>query len=534
MAADLLLIDPPHRIFGALRLWMPSPGLMALAAWLERAGKTVDLVDATVLDRPWDDLARILGQGRYPVVGVTCPAATFHQDLVHALRLVRRTLPGALVLAGGGHASLNARLLLEQVPELDAVIVGEGEQTLLEVLERWPDGGVEALTGIDGLALCQDGIVHFTPPRPLMTNLDALPFPAYHKIDFDNPVYDLHGMGRRAVGLSTSRGCGDRCSYCSEAVLWQSHWRGRSGALVVEEMQRLNRDLNKSLFVFNENSFNQSRRRNEAFLEALGGAGLACDFWFQSRVKDILRDRDLLDDFKRLGLYEVMLGVESIAPGAQKNYHKKQSREEIREAAALLRERGIMVMTNVMFGDVDDTEDALDEIYRFAADIGDFLVLCITTPLPGTAYHAQAMAQGRIEENDFARYDFMHPVMPNNACSREEILALQKRVLRRYYTRPVIFRKMLFSKNPFIRMAYRLIMRYAWYEARNKEWVQDKLPAGSGGIEGLIPLHGIEKMNSMQTVICKCLQGAADARRRACRRTMCTSNARERRRCGTL
>jgi radical SAM superfamily enzyme YgiQ (UPF0313 family) len=167
-----------------------------------------------------------------------------------------------------------------------------------------------------------------------------------------------------------------------------------------------------------------------------------------------------------------MLGVESISPQTLKNYKKTQTVEQIREAAALLRSKGIMVMTNVMFGDVDDTEETLDTIYRFAAEIGDFLVLCITTPLPGTRYHQQAREEGRIEVTDYSQYDFMHPVMSNRHYSRAEILALQKKYLRRYYTRPVIFRKMIFSQNSFIRMAYRLIMRYAWYEARNKEWVQ--------------------------------------------------------------
>ena len=66
----------------------------------------------------------------------------------------------------------------------------------------------------------------------------------------------------------------------------------------------------------------------------------------------------------------------------------------------------------------------------------------------------------------------MHAIMPNDSYSREEIEALQKKYLKKYYTRPVIFLKMLFSPNPFIRMAYRLIMRHAWYEARNREWVQ--------------------------------------------------------------
>jgi radical SAM superfamily enzyme YgiQ (UPF0313 family) len=297
--------------------------------------------------------------------------------------------------------------------------------------------------------------------------------PAYHKIDLHNPTYYLHGMGRRAIGISTSRGCGDHCTYCSEAVLWNSNWRGRSGRKIVEEMVMLNRHYDKTLFVFNENSFNQSRERNESFLENLGSSGLNCDFWFQSRIKDILRDRDLLDDFKRLGCYEVMLGVESITPETLRNYAKKQSFEEIREAAALLKERGIMVMTNVMFGDMDDTEKTLKEICDFVTRVGDFLVLTITTPLPGTRYFSQATRENRIEDHDFAHYDFMQPIMRNRVLTRDEILALQKKYLRRYYTRPAIFLKMFFSPNPFKRMAYRLIMRYAWYEARNTEWVQN-------------------------------------------------------------
>lgn len=472
MAADLLLIDPPHKVFGALRLWMPSPGLMALAAYLEQKGVEVDLVDATTLARPWTELAVRLKQNRYKIVGVTCAAATFHQDAIHAVRLARQTLPEALIVGGGGHFTLNAGTILSDVPELDVMALGEAEESLLELVQWAKSGRSGRPDAVSGLAYRNAQGIHFTSPRPLIADLDALPFPAYHKFDLSNPTYSMHGMGRRAIGISTSRGCGDRCAYCSEAVLWQSSWRGRSGPLVVEEMRRLQRDYGKSLFVFNENSFNQSRERNESFLEALGRSNLNVDFWFQSRVKDILRDKDLLKEYKRLGCYEVMLGVESITPETLKNYAKHQSYEQIREAAGLLRENGIMVMTNVMFGDIHDTEDALKHIYRFAKEIGDFLVLCITTPLPGTRYHAQAAKDNRIEETDFSRYNFMTPIMPNAAYTRAQILALQKKYLRRYYTRPVIFWKMLFSTNPFIRMAYRLIMRYAWYEARNREWVQ--------------------------------------------------------------
>jgi anaerobic magnesium-protoporphyrin IX monomethyl ester cyclase len=451
-------------------MWMPSPGLMALGSYLER-DFDLDILDCTTLARPWSDLEQKLKNSSYDVVGITCQAATFHKDAIHAARQVRRCLPNAIIIGGGGHFTLNYEVMFSQAPEVDFIILGEGEQTLLELLRNLPAKDTDP--AIAGLAYKKDGKIKTTLGRAHIEDLDTLPLPGYHLVDLENPTYYLHGMGQRAVGISTSRGCGDHCSYCSESQLWQATWRGRSGGLVVQEMEMLNRLYGKSLFVFNENSFNQSRKRNEDFLEALGKSGLKCDFWFQSRIKDILRDKDLLKEYKRLGLYEVMLGVESISPAALKNYTKKQSVEQIRDAAETLRSHGIMVMTNVMFGDIDDTEETLNAIYEFAAELGDFLVMTLTTPLPGTRYYAQCQRDNRIEETDFARYDFMNPVIRNNAYNGDEILALQKKYLRKYYTRPVIFRKMFFSTNKFIRMAYKLIMRYAWYEARNKVWVQD-------------------------------------------------------------
>jgi anaerobic magnesium-protoporphyrin IX monomethyl ester cyclase len=472
MRPKILLLDPPHKIFGALRMWTPSPGLMALAAYLEAKGIETDFLDATLLKRPWTDLKAQLKEKRYDIVGITCSAATFHWDAVYAVRWVRQALPEAVIIGGGGHMTLNAETILNDISELDYIIMGEGEETLLELIQWLHQKRSSSPDNIRGLSFRKNGKLRTTPSRPLIKNMDSLPFPAYHKAQIDHQVYHLHGMGHRAVGISTSRGCEDHCAYCSESRLWHANWRGRSGPLVLEEMNKLHRDYGKSLFVFNENSFNQVRERNEAFLENLGRSGARYDFWFQSRIKDILRDRDLLADFKRLGCYEVMLGIESILPETLQNYSKKQTLEEAQEAAELLRSHGIMVMTNIMFGDIHETETTLKRTYDFVSRIGDFLVLTITTPLPGTPYYYQAVKDGRIEEHDFQCYDFMHPIMSNAAHTRKEIVALQKKYLKKYYTRPSIFAKMLFSTNRFKRMAYRLIMRYAWYEARNREWVQ--------------------------------------------------------------
>ncbi len=306
-------------------------------------------------------------------------------------------------------------------------------------------------------------------------DLDSLPLPAYHLIDLESEPYYWHGMGRRAFGLSTSRGCGDRCAYCSETKFWNGIWRGRSGKKVVEEIAYLHEHYGKDLFVFNENTFNWSRKRVEEFLEALGKSGLRIHYWFQSRTKDIIRDEDLIPEMKRLGLYEVMLGIESIRPEVLDRYEKQQSREMAQKAIDILRRNNIMVMANIMFGDWDDSEDTLNEVFQFVKKQSDFLVLTLTTPLPGTRYFEEAERLGRIRERDFGKYDFMHPIMDTKFLSAEEVHRLQQAYLKKYYTQPRILLGAFFNPNPFKRMAYRLILRYVWENATRRPWKQPNM-----------------------------------------------------------
>ena len=207
-------------------------------------------------------------------------------------------------------------------------------------------------------------------------------------------------------------------------------------------------------------------------MEELGKSGLKVHFWFQSRVKDIIRDEDLMPEFKRLGLYEVMLGIESINSAVLDRYEKKQDRDMAQKAINILRENGIMIMANVMFGDWLDSEETLREIFQFLKKQSDFLILTMTTPLPGTPYYEESTEAGRIEEADLGKYDFMHPIMRTLHLSAQEVEFLQKAYLKKYYTQPRVFLGALFSRNFFRRMAYRLIMRYVWENATRRQWRQ--------------------------------------------------------------
>ena len=466
----VLLIDPPHRLFPGLRMWTPSFGLLQLGAYLEREGIEVQIIDATALSNPWKDLASSISTSKADVIGVTCSATCLSPEAIQTIHLCRKRSPNSILVAGGSHFTLMAETILRELRELDYIILGEGELVFSQLLQKISTGGEGK--EVKGVAYSDNGkiVIHERPS--LIPNLDSLPLPGYHLIDVEAEAYYWHGMGRRTFGISTSRGCGDHCTYCSETRFWEAVWRGRSGKRVVEEMVHLHRKYGKSLFVFNENTFNWNRKRVEEFLDELGKSRLKVHFWFQSRIKDILRDEDLIPEMKRLGLYEVMLGIESIQPEVLDRYEKKQSREMAQKAIDILRKNKIMVMANVMFGDWNDSVESLKEIFQFVKKQSDFLVLTMTTPLPGTRYFEEAERLGRIRERYFGKYDFMHPIMDTKLLSAEGVQRLQQMYLKEYYTQPSILLGAFFNPNPFKRMAYRLILRYVWENATRRPWKQ--------------------------------------------------------------
>jgi anaerobic magnesium-protoporphyrin IX monomethyl ester cyclase len=469
----VLLIDPPHKLFPGLRMWTPSFGLLQLGAYLEREGFEVQVVDATALSNPWKDLTTSLLESKADVIGITCSATCLSPEAIQTIHFCRKLLPNSTIVAGGSHFTLMAEPILQELKELDYILLGEGEVAFSQFLKNLSRSG--KMSEVKSIAYREDGKVILNGRQPPIPNLDFLPLPAYHLIDMESGAYYWHGMGRRAFGLSTSRGCGDRCAYCSETKFWEGVWRGRSGKKIMEEISYLHRQYGKTLFVFNENTFNWSRKRVEEFLEKLGRSGLRIDFWFQSRIKDILRDEDLIPEMKRLGLYEVMLGIESIQPDVLNRYEKHQSREMAQKAMDILKKNKIMVMANIMYGDWNDSRESIKEVFQFVKTQSDFLVLTLTTPLPGTKYFEEAERLGRIRERDLGKYDFMHPVMDTKFLSPEEVHRLQRAYLKKYYTQPRILLGAFFNPNPFKRMAYRLILRYVWENAAKRPWKQPNL-----------------------------------------------------------
>lgn len=262
----VLLVQPRQRRRAGFRsgfrtLAVVEPlGLEMVATALEGEHE-VELVDLL----PGTSLEKAVTRFRPQACGITC---SFTVDVGEALRLarvVKNLLPGLFVFVGGHHASLSPGDFA--VPWVDAVIVGEGEGTVPELLRVWERGG--DLLSVPGLVVGRNGEQMATGLRPLIPNLDLLPFPARDLVMRWRGGYHLGARGNLA-SLETSRGCPYRCTFCSVWKFHQGRVRMKSAERVVEELAATEA---KNVFITDDN-FLASIRRAEAIADLLLSRGI--------------------------------------------------------------------------------------------------------------------------------------------------------------------------------------------------------------------------------------------------------------------
>lgn len=234
-----------------------SLGLAYVAAALREAGHRVSVIDApgeawastwtfpTTVGplvahglRPHEIVARLPAE--VDVVGVTHMFLHEWGLLRELLALVRRHRPRALLVAGGENASAYWDPMLRQSPALDACVLGEGEASMLELVDAWSEG--RPLASVPGLAVRVDGTPTATAARPRLRALDRWPSPAWDLFPLE-PYLRHHGHGGVARGRSlpvlTSRGCPYRCTFCSSPSMWTTRYERRDPVAVVDELERL-------------------------------------------------------------------------------------------------------------------------------------------------------------------------------------------------------------------------------------------------------------------------------------------------------
>ncbi len=390
----------------------PPLGLASMAAYLR---SYADFHGAVIVDadHPLDTLLKT----KPDLVGIS--ALTYQYPAARALAAeLRAAMPRVPLILGGYHISVFPDHLAATA--FDVGVIGEGEQTLCELVKLFQRDGSLAPAGlrqIHGLVFRNEQrAMELTPPRPLIEPLDQIPMPAWdlfqRRSDYLAPRRGLfHRLGVYPAML-TSRGCPYQCAFCSPTRFW-GHFRLFSAERVVEEMEWLARTCQADgLFIWDDLfTVNRTRLRRIADLFEANGLHRRLRLCIFGRTN--LLDEEMADLLQRLRVEGIFFGLES---GSQRvlDYLKKGTVrvENNYRALRLCKARGMRTVGTLIIGAPVETEEDLEDTRRLATSPDlDYAMICHLTPLPGTEVWEEARHDGLVSNKpdfDFASLDGWH------------------------------------------------------------------------------------------------------------------------------
>lgn len=300
----------------------PPLGIAYLGAVVRNRGNEVLLIDGGLTGL--EDIVRQAKEFSPDFVGVTC--WTINRGSVWKLcAILQKIVPDAFLAIGGPHASYYPEHIFVKT-HATAIVIGEGEETICELLDVVEHGG--DLAQGRGIAYrTKGGTLERTAPRPIVEQLDSIPFPFYGGFrDFSFQRYaGWAGLPRPTAAVITSRGCVFDCTYCGSVNFWGKKWRHRTVENVLDELQHLVKDMGaRSIFIYDDN-FPVNKKRAMDICQGIIDRSLDIQWACCSHVK--MMNEELLKVMKQSGCVSIDFGVESGSDIILKNINKNQNAE---------------------------------------------------------------------------------------------------------------------------------------------------------------------------------------------------------------
>lgn len=389
-----------------------------LAAYLERHNFEVDILDIAGLG--FDNISFVTEtrkryglseeeivsriKGYMPeLVGITA-CSTTHADDIHELaRIVKSINPEIKIIVGGAHASSSPEAVIKD-KNIDIVVIGEGEDTLLEIVQQYDRQRI--FKNIPGTLIRDGENIIKNNPREYIKDLDEIPFPARHLLPMDNYLKILskginYTMRQRAASMITSRGCPGDCIYCAVKTVWGRKWRGRSPKNIVDEIEELIRKYKIKEIHFLDDSMSVDKKRLMEICDEIIKRRLDIKWATPNGIAIWLMDKLLIKKMEKAGCYRLTFGLESgnreTLNFIGKHYDYDYAKEIIRFANRL----GIWTIGTFIIGFPYEKINSIEDTIDFAIDSGlDFAVFYTANPYPGTRLYEHFLKEGLITKEE--------------------------------------------------------------------------------------------------------------------------------------
>ncbi|MHB9003062.1 MAG: B12-binding domain-containing radical SAM protein [Coriobacteriia bacterium] len=422
---DVLLVNAPvRRVTADWHAGLSLPlGIAYIAAMLQEHLYRVRITDLNVSGFNPARVRSLIERLDPEVLGISAHTETYLSGLEIA-RLAKEIKPSIHVVMGGSHASVMHQQVARE-PDVDFVVRGEGERTMLELTDHLIKESV-ALESIQGLVYMQGHEIRVNPDRAFVENPDDLPFPARHLL----PV-DLYAYGANV--LASRGGCPFACDFCAVNNIWQGSRRFRSPENVAEEVKMLLTDFGRTEVNFSDDTFTLNRAYTLALCDALREIRGSAEWRWTCSTRVDLVDEELLRAMSEAGCSAVQFGAETGSQLLLDSIGKRITLEQVNSAVETARSVGMDVLCSFMFPHPDDTAETIRMQIAFMkelARIGARLSLAFTTPYPGTRYYDEAQELGiTILAKDWDEFDAKHLVIETRNLSAHELDALAREMI---------------------------------------------------------------------------------------------------------
>ncbi|MGZ7135121.1 MAG: B12-binding domain-containing radical SAM protein, partial [Methanobacterium sp.] len=402
---DVMLINPydENALKNALGFITPPMNLMYLASSLEKASYSVKIIDDDLIQMGYEKVSMLAEKLNPQIVAVTATTSTIKSALKY-VELVKNILPDSLTVIGGPHTTFMPFETLKSSEALDVVVMGEGEETIVDLANHATEN--KELGEVSGIVYrdLKSGNLKATPNRPLIKDLDSLPFPARHLVPFES-----YGASKEQTGgIITSRGCVYSCNYCSSSLIMGKKFRSRSPDNVMDEIEELIDKYQIRDIGFMDDTFMLNKRRANDIADEIKARGLDLSFVASSRVDRV--DQSLLQNLKSSGMKTIYYGVESGSQRILDLMKKGITLKNAGDAVKSAKNVGLEVLTSFILGYPGETEKDMNKTIDFSTKLDpDYCQYSILTPFPGTPIYNELLEKDLIDNNDWDEYNVLKP-----------------------------------------------------------------------------------------------------------------------------